>query len=87
MALCLGVEVGDRISIAASELSVDALLSDGTIFVTVEGEQFQLTDKRREEILPSVFVSCGVSASSRRDKFSKLAFEAPRHIKIMRQGK
>lgn len=85
MALCLGVKAGDRISVGVSELVVDALLTDGTIFITVENEQYQITDKRREEILPSVFVSCGLAASARRDKFSKLAFEAPRSIKIMRQ--
>lgn len=84
MALSLGVEVGSTIQVGESKLVVEALLADGTIFVRVGDEQFQITDQRRTQVLPDVYVSCGMPAVSRRDRFSKLAFEAPRHIKILR---
>lgn len=57
-------------------LVVRDVLSATTVRVEFGGRDVLVTDQQREELMPQVFVSCGVSG--------RLAFEAPRSIRIER---
>ena len=82
MALSLGVSVGSRIDIAGHLLQVKALVQRKLIVVTVDGgNDVVISDKDRKEIVPGVWVQVGVSE---RAKNIRLAFEAPKTIRISR---
>lgn len=85
MALSLGVAVGNKISVGQSLIRVDQIDEGTKVHITVDDKSsFIIDDSERQEILPNVFVSCGLSSASRGGNFSRLAFEAPFHIKINR---
>lgn len=85
MALSLGVSVGSEITIGpVNRLKVLDIIGGTQVKIEVGGNQFLIDDQERQEVLPEVFVSCGLSAPTRGTHTSRLAFEAPRSIKIDR---
>lgn len=80
MALSIGVSVGSKIDIAGSILKVRALVHPNLIVVGVnDGPDIVIEAEARKEVLPNVFVFTGIGANANR-----LAFEAPRNIRISR---
>ncbi|ATS92366.1 hypothetical protein DLP05_139 [Stenotrophomonas phage vB_SmaS_DLP_5] len=59
---------------------------DGTEKIVVEfcGKTLTLTDKERVKLQEGVFVSCGLSNGKGQDFYGRLAFEAPRSVRIER---
>jgi len=86
MALSIGVRVGNRIKITFPNkdeyfLKVVGTLLPSLVMVTVNGgEKKLITDQSRTEILPGVFVFSGGDG----EKTHRLAFEAPKEIRIGR---
>lgn len=85
MALAIGVSPGSKIRVGSSVVEVQTILKRVAIVIIVGGIQFTITDSQRTEILPDVFVSYGSSARES-DGLARLAFEAPREIRITRMG-
>lgn len=85
MALSLGISVGSRIQIGDKVMTVVDALRGRSILVEVEGLSYVITDQCKVEVLPGVFVFFG-SPTTSLQSFNglRLAFEAPRSIKIMR---
>jgi sRNA-binding carbon storage regulator CsrA len=87
MSLSLGVRTGGQIKIGDDMLTVSSVARDGlTVRVNVRGREYQLSDEEKTEVLPDVYVFCGVSAHTPWGLpfRSKLAFDAPRVIQIDR---
>jgi len=87
MSLSLGVRAGSQIEIGDDMLTVSGVTRDGlTVRVNVRGREYQINDEEKTEVLPGVYVFCGVSAHMNWDLpfRSKLAFDAPRVIQIDR---
>lgn len=85
MALSLAVAAGSRIQVGESILTVLRTARGRHIQIDVDGKEFYLTDQERVKILPEVFVSYG-SPYAELSEFQglRIAFEAPRSIKITR---
>lgn len=84
MALSLGVKRGKRILVGGRELVVRSVLAANSVLVSFEGREILVTDMQREELMPGVFVSCGLSLKAADNQYSRLAFEAPRSVRIER---
>lgn len=54
-----------------------------TIGISVDGEAWTITEHERTEIAPEVYVFCGQTKETGR-RFSRLAFEAPKSVRIER---
>ena len=83
MALSIGVTAGTRIRVDEQLVHV---LEARPKMVTIRVDNSKprvITDEERTEILPRVFVQCGVQEGLLVSG-SRLAFEAPREIKIER---
>lgn len=91
MALSLGVSKGSEIVVGLSDREETIQVLDvecGTrVAIKVMGKRLEIDDQERVEVLPEVFVSCGLSNPHRGSRTSRLAFEAPRRIKINRVRK
>lgn len=91
MALSLGVTKGSKVEIALADrvvlVKVTNIDSATQLTLEVEGTAVTIDDKERVEILPQVFVSCGLSRPARGNRSTRLAFEAPLEIKINRVKK
>ena len=86
MALSLGITKGSKIQVGGSIIEV-VDVSNGTHVQVVIGQQkFLITDCERTEVLPNVFLSCGVSEEKSFGSFSRIAIEAPKEVKIRRIG-
>lgn len=86
MALSLGVRQGSKIRIGSDLLQVVRVINDGDIVLGVsvnEGPVRYVSEYEREEILPQVFVQLG-KPHSLYPRDHRLAFEAPRSIRIER---
>lgn len=82
MALSIGVSVGSKIDVGGHLLQITALAQPNLIVVTVDaGVPVVVSDQSRTEILPDVFVFSGVGKAG---SANRLAFEAPRAIRISR---
>jgi hypothetical protein len=89
LALSLGVQAGSQIKIGLHILRVIEVLDDGKLVkIEVGDRRYMISDEERTEIATNVFVFCGISEGMGWDVplKSKLAFEAPREIKIDRLG-
>jgi hypothetical protein len=86
MALSLGVSIGSKVQIGDKLLVITDILNGNHISLTYGGKTFLITESERTEIDPTVFVSCGSRDSNRHEKYTRLAFEAPREIQITRLG-
>lgn len=87
VALSLGVQAGSRIKVGLAVVKVIEILNNGLeVVLEAGGNRFVVNDEEKKEILPSVFVFCGISAWMYWDQpyKSKLAFDAPRSIAINR---
>lgn len=86
MALSLGVRKGFKWKVGNAILRVQEIINAKTIIVTINnGRAYTITDKERTEILPDVFVQCGVpDGVFVEENSSRLAVEAPRSIEIER---
>jgi hypothetical protein len=88
VALSIGVKKGRKIkfllpSKVERTLVVLDVLSSKRVLVEFGGRQLVVTDEERHELMPGVFVSCGMIRESP-PRESRLAFEAPREIRIER---
>lgn len=85
MALSLGVREHDRITIGDSMVRVVSISGPNIIGISVNGgDVIYVSDTEKIEILPEVWVFCGRSDNQKFEKYSRLAFEAPRSIRIER---
>lgn len=86
MALSLGVRKGFKWSIDRDILRVKEVVNAKTIIVTINNRtDYTITDLERIEILPDVFIQCGVvDGVFVEPGSSRLAIEAPRSIIIER---
>lgn len=87
MALILGVVEGDKIFIDDKPLVVRKIDGLSSILITFGGIDYPISDVESVEISPEVFVSCGVprDVHRRTEMVARLAFEAPRRIRIERR--
>lgn len=81
--LSIGVRARDKIRIGNNTLTVMHLIQPNIIVVSVKGRTLHITDAERVEIIPNVFVFCGLP-DPRYEWQRRLAFEAPQEIKIER---
>ena len=85
MALSLGVRKGDHIKVGATMIEVVRVEDDNIIGLYVAGQPLiYVSDTEKTEILPDVWVFCGSTTRQQYDGYSRLAFEAPREIRIER---
>lgn len=83
MALSLGVRKGSTIKVGGDVVTVTDVVKADEVHVRVRETNFTVTDKERTQILPDVFVFCGSKDAFQKGN-SRLAFEAPRRIRIER---
>ncbi|KVR21706.1 hypothetical protein WK13_34780 [Burkholderia ubonensis] len=81
MALSIGVSRGSVIRVGDEELHVVSIQSRGSMTVEFRGQQYNVTDQERVELMEDTFVSCGLSAHDPNARH-RLAFEAPNHVRI-----
>lgn len=85
MALSLGVKNGSQIKVGTTTLRVIEVSNSGkSILIEVANRRFLINDQDRTEILPDVFAFCGVTGDWAGERRSKIAFDAPRSIRIDR---
>lgn len=85
MALSLGVKTGSQMRIGSSILRVLEIKNYGRLIsIEVGNRRFLIDDEKKTEILPAVFVFCGVTSDWCFERKSKIAFDAPRSIQIDR---
>lgn len=91
MALSIGVRRGSKILIGAAPdgtggelLRVIEVPKFNEVRLKFQGTTHTITDKERVLIAPNVYVSCGAQQQQDYEEYSRLAFEAPRSIKINR---
>lgn len=83
MALAIGVTPGNKIRIGQSILHVQQVVAGEATTVSIDGgPQVLITEDKRTEILPTVFVQLGKFTANAGSSSSRLAFEAPRDIVI-----
>jgi AICAR transformylase/IMP cyclohydrolase PurH len=96
MALSIGVYRGMKIKVGSEMIRVADVQEDGRkVVLDVGTRQYTISENERVEIMPEVFVFCGVYdgiitkwTTDEGDTVvhSRLAFEAPRSIRINRMG-
>ncbi|WP_158934115.1 hypothetical protein [Burkholderia sp. S171] len=85
MALSLGVQAGSQVKIGSSILHILKISNGGkSISVKLNDQTFDVGNQQKIEILPSVFVICGVVGDWDSSSKSRLALDAPRSVKIER---
>lgn len=84
MALSLGVKKGGVIKIGGVPLQVVSIDHQKSITVRINGREYVVSDKERVEILPTVFVFVGTWSVLNQSSQGRLAFEAPRAVRIER---
>lgn len=85
MALSIGVKAGRKICIGGTHmLCVREILAPNQVRITFDDKEMLVTDLERTELMAEVFVSCGLSDSQPGSQYTRLAFEAPRVIRIER---
>lgn len=84
MPLILGVQRGSRIYIDDEPLDVIETHGYKSIVVKVQGKTFTLTATEATEVLPSVRVSVGMPKGPKTHVYSRIVFDAPTEIPILR---
>lgn len=91
MALSIGVKAGSKIKFGHSLLTVLSVDDGKRIEIEVQGAHpsdrryYMITEEQRTEIAQDVYVFCGADSKRWSEKeFSRIAFEAPRAIRINR---
>lgn len=87
MALSIGVSVGSKIDIAGHTLQVKSITPPNLIVVAIDNQQEHvLSDQSRVQILPDVWAFTGIGQNGAGMTGNRIAFEAPRSIRISRVG-
>jgi hypothetical protein len=87
MALSLGVKAGSQVRVGTSMLRVLKILAGGkSISIEVDDRYYLIGNQEKTEILPLVFVFCGIVGDWNSPLKSRLAFDAPRAVEIERIG-
>jgi fructose-specific component phosphotransferase system IIB-like protein len=86
MALSIGVKKGSKIKIGVSEqvLLVTEVLPDNRLRLTFAGSEHVISDQERTTIAPDVHLSTGKADPRPSTHYRRIAFEAPRAIRIER---
>jgi len=85
MAVSLGMDIGERLTIGKSSLRVKDIVEGYIFTLDVDGKEFVVGDKERVQILPEVFVRSGLTRENIISKRSgRLALEAPHTVPIRR---
>jgi len=84
MALVLGCKLGSKVRIGDNVVTISAIHSTEDVELEVNGSLFDVSDDERTLILPDVWVQLGISKENSGLNYCKLAFEAPRSIRIER---
>jgi hypothetical protein len=86
MALSLGVKRGARILIGGQLLIVKSILAANKILIQFGDKDALVTDLQRTELMPDAYVSAGQpdDGEDTPPVYTRLAFEAPRAIRIER---
>ena len=87
MALVLGCKLGSEVKVGDTMVKVKGINHDGEVVLEVEGQEHQITELERTRIMPEVWVSLGLGAGTKGNSYCRLAFEAPRSIRIERVDK
>jgi sRNA-binding carbon storage regulator CsrA len=82
MSLSIGVSTGSRISVGDHVVRVKSINSPNLFVVDIDGgNEVVISEREKIEVLPDVFVQSGVG---QKGGGNRLAFDAPRSIKISR---
>lgn len=84
MALSIGVKAGARLTIGDKNMSVVKVVTPALIKILVDGKEFEITDLESTQVLPDVRISAGLWSGKGSQLYTRLAFEAPYHIRIER---
>lgn len=84
MALSIGVQKGSKILVGGTPVNVTDIAYGHSVRLQVDDDEFLITEQERTEILPEVFVSYGKNPEKMNQPSARLAFEAPRSIRILR---
>jgi hypothetical protein len=88
MALSLGVRGGKKVRFIVKGkshiMTVLEVVSPSNVRVAFDGREILITDLERAKLMDNVFVSCGKEEDSIKEGYTRLAFEAPREIRIER---
>ena len=86
MALSLGVKKGSKIDIGGVMLTVEEVLRPDLIRISIGGNTFAIDDLESQTILPDVKVFAGLGNHPNKgsSNYARLAFDAPRSIRIER---
>lgn len=85
MALSIGVSENSKIRVGNQLLRVSQIQDSRHIAINYGGKRYLITDAERTEVEKDVYISCGLPPSRLAGpSMSRLAFEAPRSIKISR---
>ena len=83
MALSLGVRKNQRIKIGESVLTVLEIVSSAIVRISFGGKEYLVSDLERVKLGDEIYVQVGLSPTGA-TRYTRLAFEAPRRIKINR---
>lgn len=84
MALSIGVRGGKRVRIGKHILTILEVIAPDKVRVAFNGREFLVTDLERVKLMEDVYVSCGKADNVVYEAYTRLAFEAPREIRIER---
>lgn len=84
MALSLGVGIGSKIDIGGVIAEVKDIVPQEYVELIIFGRPYIITSYERVEVIPDVFISLGNVTKYNTSKFSRIAIEAPKDIKIVR---
>ena len=84
MALSIGVQKGSKLLVGGQTVEVLDIVYGHSMAVAAGGKTHQVNDQERTEILPNVYVSYGKNLRRPNQPGARLAFEAPRSIRINR---
>ena len=85
MSLSIGVQKGFRIKIGDEVIrAIEIDYGRSVMMIEVGPRTHRITDDAKVEILPSVFVRYGKNRDRLDVMATRLAFDAPRHVKISR---
>jgi hypothetical protein len=85
MALSIGIKKNSRVLVGGSHLLVvKEIIAPTQVRVEFDERSILVTDLERAKLMDDVFVSCGLLPPNSTNHYSRLAFEAPREIRIER---
>jgi hypothetical protein len=84
MALSIGVQKGSKLLVGGETIEIVDIVYGHSMDVRVQGAIHHVTDQERTLIMPDVYVSYGKNLKRPGQPGARLAFEAPRSIRINR---